>query len=337
MKILKYLLYTLLALVVIYLVLCAAGPKKMTATSSTTINSAPSAIFEEISDFSKWPGWSPWHKMDPGMQSTVVGNPGEVGHKQSWKSENGQVGNGSQKFVEIRENEYIKSEMHFMSDDSDPAFGEFKLEKEGEATKVTWSMDGDASFMMRGMMLLMNMEKMMGETFAQGLADLKAIAEAKPKTPEVAYEVMDMPAQWYVGKRFNGIAENAIDSTLFNNAYMEIGKAIGGMEKTTGMPMSIAHNYNETTHTMDLEVAMPVASEMKPGDGLTCAMIPAGKCAKFVYRGPYEGTGAAWGNFMGALMQEYKPRWSGYEVYANDPMTVNSPSEIETWLIQPIE
>jgi effector-binding domain-containing protein len=313
------------------------GPKKMAATSSTTINAAPSAIFEEIADFSKWNNWSPWHKLDPNMQSTITGNPGEIGHRQAWKSENGQVGNGSQKFIEVRSNEYIKSEMHFMAEDTDAAYSEFKLEPDGDATKVTWSMDGDASFMMRGMMLIMNMEKMMTESFAKGLADLKAIAEAKPKTPTVEYEIMDMPAQWYVGKRFEGIAESAIDSTLFGATYAEIGKAIGGMEKVTGMPMSIAHMYNENTHTMDLEIAMPVAAEMKVPTGLTCAMIPAGKCAKHVFYGPYEGTAVAWGNFMGALMQEHKPRWSSYEVYANDPMTVNSPSEIETWLIQPIE
>jgi len=40
---------------------------------------------------------------------------------------------------------------------------------------------------------------------------------------------------------------------------------------------------------------------------------------------------------MDELMKTHKPRWSGYEVYANDPTTVKSPSEIETWLIQPVE
>lgn len=337
MKILKYLLYFLVIVVVIYFIMCLMGPKKMSSSRSIQINATPSAIFEEIDDFNNWNGWSPWHKMDPGMTSTITGNPGEVGHKQAWQSQNGKVGNGSQTFIEVTPNEYIKSEMHFMSEDSPPAFAEFKLQPEGEGTKVTWSMDGDASFFMRGMMLAMNMEKMLGETFDSGLKDLKTIAEAKPKESPVAYEVVDMPAQWYVGKRIDGVSEDAIDSSIYSNAYAEIGKAIGGMDKVTGMPFSIAHNYSEETHKMDLEIALPVAAEMKPASGLTCAMVPAGKSAKYVYHGPYKNIGMEWGKFMGVVMKEHKPRWSPYEVYANEPMNAKSPEEIETWLIQPIE
>jgi len=88
---------------------------------------------------------------------------------------------------------------------------------------------------------------------------------------------------------------------------------------------------------MDLEIAVPVAAEMKVPAGLTCVQIPAGKAAKHVYHGPYEESGKAWQPFMDELMKTHKPRWSGYEVYANDPTTVKSPSEIETWLIQPVE
>lgn len=337
MKILKYVLYFFAVVFVIYLIMCIAGPKKMSANRSIVINTEPATIYEEIVDFSKWSTWSPWHQIDPAMKSTITGNPGEVGHKQAWKSENKEVGEGSQKFIELRANEFAKTEMHFMSENSDPAFSVFQLQPEGEGTRVTWTMDGEASFMMRGMMLMMNMDKMLGETFDKGLANLKTVAEAKPKEETVSYEIVEMPAQWYVGKRFDGISETAIDSTMYANAYAEIGKAIGGMDKITGMPMSIAHNYNETTHTMDLEVALPVAAEMKPGAGLTCAMIPAGKSAKHIYHGPYENLGVEWGNFMGQLMQDHKPRWSGYEVYANDPMSVKSPAELETWLVQPVE
>ncbi len=337
MKFLKYLLYALVGIFVVYLVLCAAGPKKMEVSESMTMNASPAAIWEEIADFSKWNAWSPWHKLDPNMKSTIVGNPGEVGHGQSWESTDGGVGKGSQKFSEVRTNEFLKSEMHFNGDTEHPAYAAFTLAPDGEGTKVTWSMDGETPFMFRGLSMVMGMNKMIAAEYQKGLGDLKKLVEAKPKGDAVAFEIIDLQDQWYVGKMFAGISETAIDSSMFSNAYMEIGKAIGGMEKAAGMPMSISHNYSSTEHKMDLEIAMPVAAEMKMADGLACGKIPAGKAAKYVYKGSYDGTPAAWGAFMAELMKEHKPRWSPYEIYANDPMTVKDPSEFITWLIVPIE
>jgi len=327
MKILKYLLYTLLVVFVIYLVTCFMGPKQMKMEKSMKINASPEAIYEEISDFGKWTAWSPWHKMDPNMKSTTIGNPGEVGHKQSWE-----------KFVEVIPNEFIKSEMHFMGEESTPAFSEFKLTPDGDATNVSWSMDGgDTPFLMRGMMMIMNFEKMLGDQFSEGLGNLKKIAEEKPKAEVVSYEVLEMPQQWYVGITHAQIKDGDIKSEMFAKDYEAIGKAIGGIEKATGMPFSVAHNYNDATGTMDLEVALPVAAEMKVGEGLACSSIPAGKSAKYIYTGPYEGSSMAWGKFMTEVMKKHKPRWDAYEVYANDPATVSGPDQYITWLIQPVE
>jgi carbon monoxide dehydrogenase subunit G len=229
MKFLKYLLYALVGIFIVYLILCAAGPKKMEVSESMTMNASNAAIWEEISDFSKWNSWSPWHKLDPNMKSTMVGNPGEVGHSQSWVSSNGSVGTGSQKFSEVRINEFLKSEMYFNGDTTHAAYASFTLAPDGEGTKVTWSMDGETPFLFRGMALVMGMNKMIAEEYKKGLTDLKAIAEAKPKDGgAVTFEIMDMQDQWYVGKMFPGINAMSIDSSLFSNAYMEIGKAIGG-------------------------------------------------------------------------------------------------------------
>lgn len=337
MKILKYLLIALGILFAVYLVLCAIGPKDMKASQSMLINAAPDAVFEEYADFSKWMGWSPWHKMDPGMKSTVTGEPGTVGHKQAWTSENQSVGNGSQTFVEIRPNQYVKSEMRFMGEDSDPAYGEFTLKPEGGGTMVTWAMDGgETPFMMRGMMKLMNFQAIIEKQFNDGLTDLKKIAEAKPKTAAVQFEIVEMGDQFYLGIMHPKMNTKDITPDIFAKDYGMVAEFIGKAGKTPGLPISIAHNYSDETKIMDMENGMLTEVEMKAGESMTSGKIPAGKVAKFVYMGPYEGTAAAWGAFMGTLMKEYKPRWSGYEVYVNDPETT-TPDKYETWLMQPID
>lgn len=335
MKFLKILLWIIGALILIYLVLCMMGPKKFEAKASTVINAPADVIFEEIADFSKHPAWSPWHSMDPNIKNTVTGTPGTVGHKDEWISE--KMGDGSQEITEVRTNEFQKVALRFKAFENEASWVTFDLKPVGDSTQVTWAIDGgDYPFLMRGASFMMPMQKI----FEQGVANLKKVAEAKPVTPKstVAIEIIDIPGQWYVGKRFPKIAMKDITSDLYGNTYAEIGKAIGGMEKATGMPMGIAHGYDGAAQTLDLEIALPVTAQMKVPAGLNCVQIPTGRAAKHVYYGPYEAVEPAWTAFDTELTKAgHKYRWSAYEVYANDPTTVKSPSEIETWLIQPIE
>ena len=54
---------------------------------------------------------------------------------------------------------------------------EFILQPQGETTKVTWAMYGPANYVSKLMGVFFSMDKMVGDDFAIGLANLKAIAE----------------------------------------------------------------------------------------------------------------------------------------------------------------
>lgn len=339
MKILKYILFIFLGLIAVYLVLCAMGPDKMSVSKSMTMNASPESVFEEISNFDQWKAWSPWHRIDPNMVTKNTGTPGTKGHKQEWTSEHKQVGSGSQEFVEVRPNEYLKSEMKFKDFGDESNFADFTLKPEGDGTNVTWTMQSsNMAFMFRGMAILFGFQESMENDFNKGLTDLKAVVEAKPKEEALKYEISANPDMWYVGYPHTGLSMNDDLKSVFGSSYAKIGEAIGGMDKMTGHPFCIGHKVDYTTGKMDLEMALPVAAEMKVGDGLTSAKIPGGRVAQYVYYGPYEGTGDAWMKFMKAIEKDgLKPRFDGYEVYTNDPEVVKDPAKFETLLVQPIE
>ena len=54
----------------------------------------------------------------------------------------------------------------------------FALSPNGTATDVSWTMTGARPYVAKVMGTLFNMDKMVGGTFAKGLADLKQIAES---------------------------------------------------------------------------------------------------------------------------------------------------------------
>ena len=61
---------------------------------------------------------------------------------------------------------------------------ELKIEPQGDETKLTWSMAGKNNFMAKAIGLVMDCEKMCGDQFEQGLANMKAIVEAEPAKPD---------------------------------------------------------------------------------------------------------------------------------------------------------
>lgn len=186
MKALKIIGVIVLAVVVILVIYILAQPDKAHIEESITINKPVAMVFEEINTFKNFNAWSPWAKMDPEATYTFEGPESGVGAKMSWDGK--QVGKGSQWIEESIPNERVKNGLSFEGYD-DVAYAELVLTPESEnATKVTWTYDGDNNgFMAKAMWSFLG--GMLTDQYKQGLLDLKTIVESKPDPePEPPYE-----------------------------------------------------------------------------------------------------------------------------------------------------
>jgi hypothetical protein len=84
--------------------------------------------------------------------------------------------------TESRPSDLIRIKMEFLKPFANTSTAEFTFRPEGDQTVVTWSMEGRNNFMAKAIHLVMNMDKMIGGQFEKGLAQMKAVAEAAPKT-----------------------------------------------------------------------------------------------------------------------------------------------------------
>ncbi|MFM1998344.1 MAG: hypothetical protein RL204_291 [Bacteroidota bacterium] len=331
MKILRVSLIAIIAVLGIYLVLCIFGPKLFVTSKSKTIGASAETIFALVSDFNAGSKWSPWQKKDPNMQLKYEGQPATVGHKMAWVSES--QGSGEQTITEIIPNEKVKTSLKINGWDGE-SIAMFVLAPKGDSTVVTWSMDGgELPFLFRGIMLVMGGTSALDTDYEEGLSGIKTIAESMPKQTSLSVEEIMLTDQWYVGKRAV-LPVTQLDSSYFSKIYGALVPALA--DKIAGMPTSISHSYNAEKREIDIEVALPVASETKL-EGYSSTMIPGGKAVKYVFVGPYEGTEKAWGQLMAQVNAKYKVRYSPYEVYANDPEEVKDPSKYITWMIVPVE
>lgn len=57
----------------------------------------------------------------------------------------------------------------------------FALTPSGAGTQVVWSMEGDNGFVSKAFCLVMDMDKMVGKDFEEGLANLHRLAQARAR------------------------------------------------------------------------------------------------------------------------------------------------------------
>ena len=58
-----------------------------------------------------------------------------------------------------------------------------------------------------------------------------------------------------------------------------------------------SHHIRPPAETFDFEVGFPVVAPVLPAGRVKLSKLPAAKVARTIYRGGYEGLGAAWGEF----------------------------------------
>lgn len=162
-----------LALVVI---VAALQPSQFRITRQAVIGAPPETVFAQVNDLPRWQAWSPWEKLDPAMKRTLAGPPAGVGAVYAWEG-NRRVGSGRMTITESRPAELVRLKLEFFKPMACTNTAEFTFKPVGGGTAVTWSMNGKSSMMGKIFCLFMNMDKMVGGQFEEGLANLKKLTE----------------------------------------------------------------------------------------------------------------------------------------------------------------
>lgn len=168
----------LVSLIVIVLIVAAFRPNSIRIHRALTIQSPPAPLYALINDFHQWTEWSPWEKLDPNLQRTYAGPPQGVGSIYEWTG-NDKVGSGRMEILESTAPSNIQIKLDFLKPFEAHNHTDFTLESKGDSTTVNWTMTGQSPFMMKVMGLFMNLDKIVGAQFEEGLNNLKAKTEAK--------------------------------------------------------------------------------------------------------------------------------------------------------------
>ena len=165
-----------IVLIGLVLAIAQSRPNEFTVQRTVRIAAPPERIYPDIVDFHRWPGWSPWERMDPAMQKTYTGAASGRGAVYEWAG-NSKVGQGRMEITDATAPTSVTVKLDFMKPFETHNTARFTLVPAGESTDVTWSMFGSSPLMIKLMSVFFDMDKLVGKDFERGLATLKTLAE----------------------------------------------------------------------------------------------------------------------------------------------------------------
>ena len=152
-------------------VFIAMQSSQLHVVRTATLSAPAPALFGQVNDFRNWAAWSPWEKLDPALTRTYEGPTAGPGASYRWAGNN-QVGEGRMTILESNPNDFVRIKLEFIKPFAANHTAQFTFRPEGDRTVVTWSMFGEKNLLAKTFGIFMNMDKLIGDQFEKGLAQL---------------------------------------------------------------------------------------------------------------------------------------------------------------------
>lgn len=168
-------------LVLVAMALAVIGVLILAATKPDVfrlvIDTMPGRIFPLINDLHAHESWNPFDKPDPDTRKTHTGARQGAGAVYEWNG-GGQAGAGRLSVLESDPFSRIGMRLEMLKPFRSSNQVTFTLIPAGNATRLTWALQGPMPYPAKPMHTLFDMERTIGRQFETGLTNLKNIAES---------------------------------------------------------------------------------------------------------------------------------------------------------------
>jgi hypothetical protein len=158
------------------LLFAKTGPDTYRFQRTASIKAPPAKIFPFINDLQRFNTWNPYEKKGHNMKGTYSGPGTGKGAAYAFAG-NKDVGKGNIEITGSSAPNQVSMRLTMLEPFEARNNVEFTLQPGGEATDVTWAIEGPVPYFMKIVHLFFNMDRMVGRDFEAGLASLKTLAE----------------------------------------------------------------------------------------------------------------------------------------------------------------
>jgi uncharacterized protein YndB with AHSA1/START domain len=173
------LLKIIIALAVIlgaFLAYVAIKPSYSEISREVAINASPEKVFGFINNRTIANSWNPFLQKDKQAKITFEGPEVGVGSATIWEGGK-ELGKGRATVTEVVPNQKLTVKLEYQEPFVMTQEANYLLRQEGGQTIVTWKVSGHGNFLSKLFCTFMDMEKMVGDVFSDGLNQLKTQVE----------------------------------------------------------------------------------------------------------------------------------------------------------------
>lgn len=344
MKILKYLFFLLLIIVIGGAIYFATQDGSFEVAKTQTMNAPAEVIYNNVKDYKNWEEWGPWMKEDPDIEIKYAEKTEGEGASYSWNSEI--VGDGSMKTVKVIPNKEINQKIIFntpIGDSESDVYWKFEEGENPGTTDVTWGMNGEPTFLEKVFMSFSSddFETSLGTMYNDGLTNLHAVVEEDMKAYTVHVDGLTQHGGGYY--MYNTTSANMNDISSKMGAMM--GQVMGFMEANNipmaGKPFTIYNKIDEANNTVIFSTCIPVRDRVITPEGSTVVsgfMEPV-TALKTTLKGNYDNIPKAYTEAQAYMQQnnlQPHPTAKQFEIYVTDPGEVPNPANYVTEIYMPV-
>jgi effector-binding domain-containing protein len=344
MKILKYLFFLLLILLIGGAIYFATKDGSFDVAKTKTINAPAEVIYNNVKDFKNWATWGPWMTEDQAIEINYAEKTEGEGASYSWKS--AEMGDGAMKITKVIPNKEIEQEIVFntpIGDSKSDLSWKFEEGESPNTTNVTWSMTGKQSFMEKVFMSFgsEDFETSLGTMFTNGLDNLDSIVTEEMKLFTINVDGIAQHGGGYYMYNTTSAKMSDVGSKMGDM----MGQVKGFMEANNilmaGKPFTLYNEINKTTGTVIFSTCVPVRDRVITPEGSTVVsgFMEAVSALKTTLKGRYENLQEAYAKGQAYMAQnglQPHPTAKMFEVYVTDPSDVPNPANYVTEIYMPI-
>ncbi|MGS2763613.1 SRPBCC family protein [Sinomicrobium sp. M5D2P9] len=184
MKIVKYLFFLLLILVIGVSIYIAIQPSSFHVSRTRVIQSHSPVVYNYVEDLKTWKDWMPWLEKNPGMPVKYGQTTRGIGAGLTWTNTKTKG-----KLETISVTPYTHLEQKLTYDNREPAEVSWTFKPEGQVTGVTWEASGNLDFKSKAYILYKgSMEENLGPELERGLENLDSIIQADVKKYSISID-----------------------------------------------------------------------------------------------------------------------------------------------------
>lgn len=323
MKVLKRIFFALVALVLIFVIVGFLLPRQRHVERSILIDAPPSVVFSQVNGFRNFTDWSPWVAVMPEAEYTYEGPDFGVGSKMSWSMTGPRPEMGTQTIVASTPYDRVDIELDLGPQGTAQAV--FLLLPKDDGTSLTWAFDTDFGLNLLGRYWGLLLDRQLGPLYAQGLANIKRIAEELPKVDWSGLDIgiTEVPSTtiaYFTGSSGSGTED--IGAAL-GAAYGRVAMFISANRlQMNGPPIAIRNYWDERGYGFD--AGIPVSGTPARGAGpdspVRMGETYGGRVVRAVHVGPYSEHPETYA-IIDAFIVAHKLEANGrsWDVFVSDP------------------